>query len=52
MLQIALVPHEHDDDILIGVVPQLLEPAGHVLVCCVLGYVVYQESTDCTAVVG
>lgn len=30
--QVALVPHQHDDDVAVGVVSQLLQPALHVLV--------------------
>lgn len=41
MLQIALVPYQHDDDVQIGVVSQLLQPSLDVLVCPVFGYVVY-----------
>ena len=41
--QVALVAHQHDDDVVVGVVPQLLQPALHVLVGQVLGDVVHQE---------
>lgn len=49
--QITLVPHQHDDDVIVRVIPQLLQPAFHVLVCQVLGNIVHQESPDSTAVV-
>ena len=42
--QVALVTHQHDDDVVVGVVPELLKPALHVLVGQVLGDVVHQES--------
>lgn len=38
--EIALVADQHDDDVVVGVVPQLLQPALHVLVRQMLGYVV------------
>jgi hypothetical protein len=49
--QIALVTNEHNDDVRVGVVPQLLEPAEDVDVGRVLGDVVDEEGTDRTAVV-
>ena len=49
--QVALVAHQHDDDVVVGVVPQLLQPALHVLVGQVLGDVVHQESPHRTPVV-
>ena len=52
MLQIAFVPHKHDDDLVIGVVAQLLEPSLHVLVGSMFGNVVDQESADSASIVG
>lgn len=52
VLKIGLVADEHDHNVLVRVVAQLLEPAGHVLVGRVLGNVVHEESTDGAAVVG
>lgn len=49
--QIALVPDKHNDDVGIGVVAQLLEPPGDVLVGLVLADVVDEERTDGAAVV-
>ena len=49
--QVALVAHQHDDDVVVGMVPQLLEPALHVLVGQVLGDVVHQESPNRAPVV-
>lgn len=51
MLQIALVPDEHDDDVRVRVVAELLEPPRHVHVRRVLRDVVHEERTDCPAVV-
>ena len=51
MLQIALVPHEHNDNVGVGVVAELLQPALNILVCRVLGNVVYEKSADGAAVV-
>ena len=51
MAQIALVTHQHDDNIRVGVVPQLLEPPRHVLVCLVLANIVDEQGADGTAVV-
>ena len=51
MLQIALVADEHDDDVRIGVVTELLQPSCDVHVRCVLGDVVDKERADRTTVV-
>ena len=51
MAQVALVPHQHDDDVVVSVVPQLLQPALHILIRQVLGDVVHQESPDGAAVI-
>lgn len=51
MPQIALVTHQHDDNIRIGVVPQLLEPPRNVLVCLVLANIVDEQGADSTSVV-
>jgi hypothetical protein len=50
--QIALVSHQHDDNVCVGMVAELFQPAGDVLVGLVLGDVVDEEGTDCAAVVG
>lgn len=50
--QIGLVAHEHDDDVGLGVVAELLEPALDVLERGVLGDVVNEEGADGAAVVG
>ena len=51
MPQIALVPHQHDDDVRVGMVAELLQPPGHILVCLVLANVVDEQSSDGAAVV-
>lgn len=52
MSQIALVPNQHNDNVGVGMVPQLLEPSCDVLVGLVLADVVNEESADSTSVVG
>ena len=51
MPQIALVAHQHDDDVRVGVIPQLLKPSRDVLVCLVLADIVDEEGTDGASVV-
>lgn len=51
MLEIALVPDKHDDNVGVCVVSELLQPPVHVLVCGVLGNVVDEESPYSTSVV-
>lgn len=51
MPQIALVTDEHDDNVGVGMVAQLLQPPRHVLVCLVLADVVDKQSADCATVV-
>lgn len=51
VLEIALVADKHNNNVLVGVVPKLLEPAGHVLVRRVLGNVVDEQCADSSAVV-
>lgn len=50
--QIALVADQHDDDVGVSVISQLLEPSRHVLVCLVLADVVYEECAHSTAIIG
>jgi hypothetical protein len=50
--QIALVSDQHDDNVGIGVVPELLQPSRDVLVGLVLADIVDEEGTDGTTVVG
>lgn len=50
--QIALVSHQHDDNVCVGMVAELFQPACDVLVGLVLGDVVDEEGADCATVVG
>lgn len=52
MPQIALVTHEHDDNVLVGMVAQFLQPSVHVLKRHALADIVDEEGADSTAVVG
>lgn len=49
--QIALVSDQHDDNVCIGVISQLLEPSRNVLVCLVLADIVDKKGADGTSVV-
>lgn len=51
MPQIALVAHQHDDDILVSMVAQLSQPSFHILVRQMLGDVVDEQRTDGAAIV-
>ena len=51
MSEIGLVPHEHDDDVAVGEVAQLLEPLLGVLERGVVGYVVHQQGAHRATVV-
>ena len=52
MPQIALVTHQHDHDIAVRMIPQLLQPPRHILVRLVLADIVDEEGADGSAVVG
>ena len=52
MSQIGLVTNKHNDNVTVGMVPELLEPSGDVLVRLVLADVVDQQGADGTTVVG
>jgi len=52
MSQITLVTDQHDDDIGVGMIAQLLQPPGHVLVCLVLADVVNKQRPNSAAIVG
>lgn len=52
MPQIALVPDQHDDNVSVCMVSQLLQPPRHILVGLVLGDIVDEQSADGAAVVG
>jgi hypothetical protein len=49
--QIGLVSNQHDDNVTVGMVSQLFEPSGDVLVCLVLADIVDEQGTDGAAVV-
>lgn len=51
MPQIALVTHEHDNDIRVGMVAQFFQPPRHILVCLVLANIIDKQRSHCTAVV-
>lgn len=51
MPQIALVSHQHDDDVGVGVVAQLLQPPRDVLVGLMLADIVDEQGADSTAIV-
>ncbi len=51
MPQIALVAHQHDDNVVISMIPQLLQPALHILISQMLCDVIDQKSSNCTPVV-
>jgi hypothetical protein len=52
MPQIALVSHEHDNDVAVGVVTQLLQPPRDILVRLVLADVIHEQCPHSSAVVG
>ena len=52
MPQIALVSDQHDDDVRVSVVAELLQPPGHILICLVLADIVDKQSTNSTPVIG
>lgn len=49
--QIALVTDQHDDDVGIGMVPQLLQPPVDILVGLVLADIIDEEGADSATVV-
>lgn len=52
MSQIALVSYEHDDDVGIRMVSQLLQPPRHSLISLVLADIVDEQGAHCSSVVG
>ena len=52
MSQIALVTNKHNNNIRVGMVSELLQPAVDVLVSLVLADIVNEEGTDGATVVG
>jgi len=51
MFQVALVPDQHDDDVGVSMVPQLLQPSNYVDVCLVFGNIIYEQRSDSPAIV-
>jgi hypothetical protein len=51
MSQIALIAHQHDHNVRIRMIPQLLQPPRHVLVRLMLADIVDKQRTNRTAVV-
>jgi len=51
VLQIALVAHKHDNNIVISMIPQLRQPPCNVDVCRLLRNVVNKESANCASIV-
>ncbi|KAG9350645.1 hypothetical protein JZ751_024534 [Albula glossodonta] len=49
--QVTLVAHQHNDDVVVGMVPQLLQPTLHILIGQVLGNVIDQQGSHCPSVV-
>lgn len=52
VVEVQLVPRQHDDDVRVGVVPQLAQPSLDVVEGLALGYVVDEEGSDRASVVG
>lgn len=51
VLQVALVPDQHYDNVGVSVVLQLLQPSLHVLVGHVFSDVVHDQSSHCSSIV-
>lgn len=51
MLQIALVPHQHDDDVAVRVLPQLIEPSPDIDKGLLLADVVHEQRPYCATIV-
>lgn len=52
MPQIALVSYKHNNDITIGMIPQLFQPPCHILISLMLANIVHQQRTHSAAVIG
>lgn len=46
MLQVALVPDQHNDDVGVSVVSQFLEPSSYIDVCRVFGDIIDEQRSD------
>ncbi len=51
MSQIALVPHQHDHNIGVGVVSKFLQPPSNIVVCLVLANIIDKQRADRSPVV-
>ena len=51
MFQVALVPDQHDYDVGVSVIPQLLQPSGYVDICRMFGNIVYEQRSNRTTIV-
>ena len=51
MVEVTRLAHQHDVDVALSVVMQLLQPVLHILLCQVLGDVIHQQRTHSTTVV-
>ncbi|KAJ6427777.1 hypothetical protein OIU84_023220, partial [Salix udensis] len=51
MFQIGLVPDQHDHDIGIRMIPQLLQPPTHIFKCRWLCNIVHEKSSEGTPIV-
>lgn len=51
MLQITLVAHEHNNDVTVCMIPQLLQPSLNIFVCQMFRYVINQQSADSSTIV-
>ena len=52
MPQITLITHEHDHDITISMITQLLQPTGYILISRMLADIIDKQGADSAAVVG
>lgn len=51
-MQIALVPYEHDDDVLIGVLGEFLQPSGDGFERVAFGDVINEKGADGASIKG
>jgi hypothetical protein len=52
MPQIALVAHQHNHNIRVRMIPELLQPPSHILISLVLADIIDKERADGSTVVG
>lgn len=51
MFQIALVPYQHDDDVAVCMLSQLIQPSPHIDERLLLADIIHQQRPHCSAVV-